>query len=386
MAFALIGVPLALVVSRSLALLKKRRVEGRSVPRRFFHLPGILLLVAVGLLWAWSAAPTHTLLSAALTFLLGYLGVFVVIGLPVTVVASLWSVVPGRCRTKGSPSTQGIHCILLSLAALAAAALLVGWRIVPSQAGATLSLTLVVRYLLPVLFVGIGIGLAMSSWQAARQRTDAEEAPARWTFFRGPVVLAVGALLFGASLLALASPVLKGLLASAGDWAAVRPFLHQHVSIPVPVLWLQSEDTSKLSLILMGLWGAGAGMIIWLAGLKGIPRELYEAAEIDGAGVLSRFRHITLPMLSPYIFFNLVMGVIGAFQVFTNAYIMTNGEGGPVDATLFYVFALFNHAFRYFRMGYASALAWVLFVIILILTMINWRLRKVWVFTERGDV
>jgi multiple sugar transport system permease protein len=153
-----------------------------------------------------------------------------------------------------------------------------------------------------------------------------------------------------------------------------------------PPMWLQDPAWAKPALILMGLWGAGAGMIIWLAGLKGIPRELYEAAEIDGAGVLSRFRHITLPMLSPYIFFNLVMGVIGAFQIFTNAYIMTNGEGGPVDATLFYVFALFNHAFRYFRMGYASALAWVLFVIILVLTMINWRLRKVWVFTERGDV
>jgi len=150
--------------------------------------------------------------------------------------------------------------------------------------------------------------------------------------------------------------------------------------------WLQDPDWSKPALILMGLWGAGAGMIIWLAGLKGIPRELYEAAEIDGAGVLSRFAHITLPMLSPYIFFNLIMGVIGAFQVFTNAYIMTDGMGGPVDSTLFYVFALFNHAFRYFRMGYASAMAWILFLIIMALTMINWRLRKRWVFTERGDV
>jgi multiple sugar transport system permease protein len=150
--------------------------------------------------------------------------------------------------------------------------------------------------------------------------------------------------------------------------------------------WLQDPAWSKPALILMGLWGAGAGMVIWLAGLKGIPRELYEAAEIDGAGRLSRFLHVTLPMLSPYIFFNLVMGTIGALQVFTNAYIMTDGMGGPVDSTLFYVFALFNHAFRYFKMGYASAMAWVLFVIILALTMINWRLRKKWVFTERGDV
>jgi len=150
--------------------------------------------------------------------------------------------------------------------------------------------------------------------------------------------------------------------------------------------WLQDQNWSKPALILMGLWGAGAGMIIWLAGLKGIPRELYEAAEIDGAGRVSRFLHITWPMLTPYIFFNLVMGIIGAFQIFTNAYIMTDGTGGPVDSTLFYVFALFNQAFRYFKMGYASALAWVLFVIILALTLVNWKLRKMWVVTERGDL
>ena len=172
--------------------------------------------------------------------------------------------------------------------------------------------------------------------------------------------------------------------------AVVNPALEAlHISGPLRAMlpqWLQDPNWAKPAFILMGLWGAGAGMIIWLAGLKGIPRELYEAAEIDGAGVFSRFGHITLPMLSPYIFFNLVMGIIGAFQIFTNAYIMTDGAGGPVDATLFYVFALFNHAFRYFKMGYASAFAWVLFVIIFALTMINWRLRKVWVFTERGDV
>jgi len=150
--------------------------------------------------------------------------------------------------------------------------------------------------------------------------------------------------------------------------------------------WLQDPDWSKPALILMALWSAGAGMIIWLAGLKGIPKELYEAAAIDGAGRLSKFLHVTLPMLTPYVFFNLVMGTIGAFQVFTNAYIMTDGLGGPVDSTLFYVFAIFNHAFRYFKMGYASAMAWILFVIILALTMANWRLRKRWVFTERGDV
>ena len=144
--------------------------------------------------------------------------------------------------------------------------------------------------------------------------------------------------------------------------------------------WLASEAWSKPSIILMGLWGAGAGMIIWLAGLKGIPETLYEAAQIDGAGALASFRHVTLPMLSPYIFFNLIMGIIGTFQIFTQAYIMTSG--GPVDSTLFYVYYLFNNAFRYFKMGYASALAWILFLIILALTLLQFWLGKRWVYYE----
>jgi multiple sugar transport system permease protein len=187
-------------------------------------------------------------------------------------------------------------------------------------------------------------------------------------------------------------PAIVPIVASSILWIwLLRPqfglvnVLLRYVGVTGPE-WLQDPAWSKPALILMGLWGAGAGMVIWLAGLKGIPRALYEAAEIDGAGVFSRFRHVTLPMLSPYIFFNLVMGVIAAFQIFTNAYVMTDGLGGPVDSTLFYVFALFNHAFRYFRMGYASAMAWILFLLILVLTMINWRLRTRWVFTERGDI
>ncbi|HEX72678.1 MAG TPA: sugar ABC transporter permease, partial [Candidatus Hydrogenedentes bacterium] len=144
--------------------------------------------------------------------------------------------------------------------------------------------------------------------------------------------------------------------------------------------WLQQESWSKPSLILMGLWGAGAGMIVWLAGLKGIPRHLYEAAELDGAGVFRRFFSITLPMLSPYILFNMVMGLIGTFQIFTQAYIMT--RGGPVDSTLFYAFALFNNAFRYMKMGYASAMAWILFAIVLVLTLLQLWLSRRWVYYE----
>jgi len=144
--------------------------------------------------------------------------------------------------------------------------------------------------------------------------------------------------------------------------------------------WLQSQYWSKPALILMGLWGAGSSMIVWLAGLKGIPRHLYEAADIDGAGPCRKFWNVTLPMLSPYILFNLIMGLIHTFQIFTQAFIMT--RGGPVDSTLFYAYHLFNNAFRYMKMGYASALAWFLFAIVLALTVIQMRLSRLWVHYE----
>jgi len=145
-------------------------------------------------------------------------------------------------------------------------------------------------------------------------------------------------------------------------------------------LWLQSEEWSKPAIIVMGLWSAGSSMIIWLAGLKGIPNHLYEAAQIDGAGRWSQFWHVTIPMLSPYIFFNLIMGVIGTLQIFTQAFVMT--AGGPVDSTLFYVYYLFNNAFQYLRMGYASAMAWILFVIILVLTLFQLKIAPRWVHYE----
>ena len=147
--------------------------------------------------------------------------------------------------------------------------------------------------------------------------------------------------------------------------------------------WLNSPSWllgSKASIILMGLWSAGSGMIIWLAGLKGIPRHLYEAAEIDGAGAVGRFFNVTLPMLTPYILFNLVMGTIGTMQIFTQAYIMTGG--GPADSTLFYAYYLFNSAFEYFDMGYASAMAWVLLLLVLALTVVQMWSAKKWVYYE----
>jgi len=144
--------------------------------------------------------------------------------------------------------------------------------------------------------------------------------------------------------------------------------------------WLQSADWSKPGIIIMKIWAAGGGMIIWLAGLKSIPPSLYEAAEVDGASPWQQFWAITIPQLTPYIFFNLIMGLIGTFQIFTEAFVMT--QGGPVNSTLFYVYHLFNHAFRYGNMGYASAMAWMLFAIVLVLTIMQLRLARRWVHYE----
>lgn len=144
--------------------------------------------------------------------------------------------------------------------------------------------------------------------------------------------------------------------------------------------WLWDPVLAKPVFIIMSLWGLGGTMVIFLAGLQGIPQSLYEAATIDGAGRWALFRHVTLPMLTPVIFFSIVMQIISSFQVFTSAYVMTGG--GPLNATLFYVLYLWRNGWDYFRMGYASALAWVLFAIILVFTWLQLRMGKLWVFYE----
>ncbi len=147
--------------------------------------------------------------------------------------------------------------------------------------------------------------------------------------------------------------------------------------------WLTDPGWAKLAIIMMGAWGAGGGMLIYLAGLKNIPEQLYEAAEIDGANLWYKFWNITIPMISPTLFFNLIMGIIGTFQIFTQAYIMTGG--GPLDSTLFYVYYLFNNAFSYFKMGYACSMAWILFLVVLALTAIQLKLASYWVYYEAGQ-
>ncbi len=142
--------------------------------------------------------------------------------------------------------------------------------------------------------------------------------------------------------------------------------------------WLQDPDLALWSLVLMSFWGWGRSMVIFLGGLLSIPGELYEAASIDGANSWQQFWKITLPLLTPTIFFNLVLSMIMTFQTFTSAFVAT--DGGPLDATLFLVLYIYRQAFQYFNMGYGAALAWVLFAIILVLTLIFFRSQRFWVF------
>jgi len=146
--------------------------------------------------------------------------------------------------------------------------------------------------------------------------------------------------------------------------------------------WLQDPHWAVPSLVIMSLWGVGGTMIIYLAGLQGVPTALYDAAKVDGANLWQRFRHVTLPMVTPVIFYNLVMGMIVAFQYFTAAYVASGGEGGPARATLFYNLYLYQNAFRYFHMGYASTMAWILLLVVLILTLLVFRSSQAWVYYE----
>jgi multiple sugar transport system permease protein len=144
--------------------------------------------------------------------------------------------------------------------------------------------------------------------------------------------------------------------------------------------WLASERWALPALIIMSLWGVGGTMVIYIAGLQGIPQHLYESASIDGAGPFRQFWHVTLPMLSPVLFFTLIMGIIGSFQVFTQAYVMTGG--GPNYATFFYALYLFQQAIEFLNMGYAAAMAWILFAIIMVLTLAQFWLSRHWVYYE----
>ncbi len=147
-----------------------------------------------------------------------------------------------------------------------------------------------------------------------------------------------------------------------------------------PPLWFQHEIWSKPTFIMTSLFYAGTSMVIYLAGLQGVPRHLYEAAEVDGATRWSKFWNVTLPMITPTIFFNLILGFINAFQIFEGVYVIT--QGGPLNSTYFYAYLIYETAFQHLKMGYASAMAWVLFLIIMFLTTVQFKLATKWVYYE----
>ncbi|WP_152397482.1 carbohydrate ABC transporter permease [Paenibacillus guangzhouensis] len=168
------------------------------------------------------------------------------------------------------------------------------------------------------------------------------------------------------------------------DFGLINMFLRA-VGLPDPA-WLMDPRYTKPSLILMGLWGSGAGALIFLAALQGVPQQYYEAAQVDGANGWHRFWRITIPALSPIILFQLIMGLIGAFQIFTESYILAGGKsvsgsiGGPDQSLLFYAVNLYQEAFMNLKMGYASALAWILFIIVMAITLVLLKTSRRWVY------
>ena len=176
---------------------------------------------------------------------------------------------------------------------------------------------------------------------------------------------------------AVASAVLWGWLLNP-DYGLINAVL-KGVGLPTS-RFLGEPDSALASLVLVSLWSVGGGMVVYLAGLQGIPESFYEAAKIDGANSRQLFRFITLPLMTPTIFFNLVMGLIGAFQYFTEAFVLT--QGGPLFSTYFYSLMVYERAFRFTQMGMAAAMAWFLLAIVLVLTLLVFRSSALWVFDE----
>lgn len=238
--------------------------------------------------------------------------------------------------------------------------------------------------------------LGTPRWVGARNFTDMFSDPLFWkslrittvyTFFAVPLNM-----LFGLALAMLLNQKIKGqalfrtlyyvpaIITGVGlavlwwmmfntQYGLINNFLGIFGIPKIP--WLTHTQWVVPAFIVMSIWQVGGGMVIYLAGLQGIPTELYEAAIVDGAGAWSKFWSITIPMLSPVLLFNLVLGVIGSFQAFTNALIMT--EGGPANASLFYVLYIYRNAWLYNIMGYAAALSWALFAVILVVVVVIFR-------------
>jgi multiple sugar transport system permease protein len=226
------------------------------------------------------------------------------------------------------------------------------------------------------LGIAIALGLAMLLNTGVRGL-----AFYRTCFYVPSVVPVVASAVLWVWLLSPQEGAVNDLLQSSGIMHVLRSL---HIMKEAPG-WLQSPEWSKPAIILWSLWNVGGAMIIFLAGLQDIPKELQEAASLDGARRWDSFRNVTLPFISPQILFTLIMGLISAFQFFTPAYVMTNGTGGPVDSTTFYSLYLFNIAFTDFKMGYACAMAWVLLLLVILCTAVVLKTSARHIYYQGGE-
>jgi multiple sugar transport system permease protein len=231
------------------------------------------------------------------------------------------------------------------------------------------SLSVTGRFALMALPLGICLSLGLAL--LLNQRLLATKAVFRTLFFM-PVQIPVVA----------STLVWGGFLNGSTGWLAQ---IFRFFGLPTNH-WFSEPSLALLGLVLMGIWGVGNGMLIFLAGLQGIPTELYEAVKVDGGGAWARFRHVTLPMISPVLFYNILVSVIGVSQYFTQAYVIDpGGNGAPAGSTLFYNMNLYKEGWAYNNMGYASALAWLMMLIVVVAALMLFRSSARWVFYAGGD-
>ena len=248
----------------------------------------------------------------------------------------------------------------------------------------------------------------LPQWIGGRNYSNLFSTPLFWQSIKVTLSYGIPALLLGLVLGMALAILLNQKLPGLGIWRTIFYLPSVISGVPVALLWLlifqpqwgvlnevlafihvpgpQWQFSAKWVIpmfIIMGLWGVGGTMLIYLGGLQGIPSQLYEAAEIDGAGAVRRLFNITLPMLSPVILFNLILGIISAFSYFTNAFVMT--QGGPNYASYFYLYYLFDNAWTYLRMGLASAQAWLFFAFVFVITIIVLRTSLAWVYYGGGS-
>lgn len=237
------------------------------------------------------------------------------------------------------------------------------YKLMLTDAKVAKSLLVTVRYAILAIPISFIVGLALAAMVNSKHLAGRN-------FFR--------TMFFMPSMI----PVVAGALVWAGVMNTQTGWLNlmlESVGVKGPD-WLNDPNWIYPALVLIGLWSLGNLMLTLLAGMQGVPTELYEAATIDGANGWQQFTRITLPMISPVIFYNMTLMLIGAFKYFDLAYVLKNGTGGPADSTLFYNLNLYKNAFTYNLMGYGSALAWVLFLIVLVLTLVLFRTANMWVY------